>query len=249
MLPQGALVFGRGAVAGPSIMDAVLDDAGAALGRRLNPVRLSARGGVMLAFCERELVRVAVGPGRGQVEAQRSALESLREANPPAAVARLVPWPMAAGRTGLAEWTVEPLMPGAPARGVEGPLMEECLDFLAGLHSLGGAPSSLAGAAEVVAQVCGPAEASAVRAAAARLDTELAGVPRSFGHGDFFAENLLVAGGRLAGRGGLGRRRAGALAAARPAPPAGHVALAGRGARLGAGRRRRSAALGAGRRR
>ena len=36
-----------------------------------------------------------------------------------------------------------------------------------------------------------------MRETAARLDIDLAGVPRCFGHGDFFAENLLVEGGRL----------------------------------------------------
>ncbi len=200
LLPQGVLVFGRREPPGPSILDAVLADAGAALGTPLTPVRLSARGGVMLAFCERELVRVAVGPGRRQVEAQRSALESLRRSNPPDAVARLVPWPLAAGQSGLGEWTVEPLMPGRPAGGrVEGALMAECSDFLVGLHSPGPSVSSLAGAAEVVAEAAGPAVARFVRATGARLDDELAGVPRGFGHGDFFAENLLVEGGRLSG--------------------------------------------------
>ena len=67
------------------------------------------------------------------------------------------------------------------------------------MHSLGGTASSLAGAGEVVARVCGAADAAAVRETAARLDAELAGLPRGFGHGDFFAGNLLVDGGRLAG--------------------------------------------------
>ena len=79
------------------------------------------------------------------------------------------------GASGLADWAVEPLMPGAPAGGVDEPLMMECLDLLAALHALGGTASSLAGAGEVVARVCGAADAAAVRDTAARLDAELAG--------------------------------------------------------------------------
>ena len=199
LLPQGALVFARRGDRAASIMDAVLEDAGGAAGRRLTPVRLSARGGVMLAFCDRALVRVAVGPGRASMETQRRTLDALLAADPPEAVARLVPWTVATGRSGLADWNVEPLMPGVPAGRVDDSLMTECVEFLVGLHLLGGgAPLSMAAAAEVVA-MCAPGRRRPSRAIAARLDSELADVPRGFGHGDFFAENLLVGGGRLAG--------------------------------------------------
>ena len=100
LLPQGALVFGRRGDRAPSILDAVLEDAGAAAGRRLTPVRLSARGGVMLAFCDRALVRVAVGPGRAldgdaAAHARTRCGRRIRRTT----VARLVPWTVArAGR-------------------------------------------------------------------------------------------------------------------------------------------------------
>ena len=57
----------------------------------------------------------------------------------------------------------------------------------------------MAEAAAVVARVCGEAEATIVHETGRRLDAALEGVPRGFGHGDFFSENLLVEGGRLAG--------------------------------------------------
>ena len=67
--------------------------------------------------------------------------------------------------------------------------MVECLDFLTALHSVKGSgrwDTSLVAAAEVVARVCGPAEAAMVHATGRVLDDALADVPRGFGHGDFF---------------------------------------------------------------
>ena len=160
------------------------------------------------------------------METQRRTLDALRAADPPEAVARLVPWTVATGRSGLADWNVEPLIAGVPAGLVDDSLMTDCVEFLVGLHSLGGgAPLSMTAAAEVVAQVCAAGEAATVRAIAARLDSELEDVPRGFGHGDFFAENLLVGGGRLAGVVDWDRGGPGPTADARPAASADHVPL------------------------
>ena len=202
-LPQCALVFGRREEAGQSLADAALADAGAATGSAFTPRRLSARGGVMLAFTEQGLVRMAVGPGRRQIREQVDALAVLRNGGAPAALARLVPWPSASGRTGIADWSVEPLLPGAsPQPPLADELLAECLDALVALHSVGGPgdpPASLAKSAAVVARVCAEAEATIVQETGRRLDAALGGVPRGFGHGDFHSENLLIDGGRLAG--------------------------------------------------
>ena len=80
--------------------------------------------------------------------------------------------------------------------------MVECLEFLTALHSVKGPgrwDTSLVAAAEVVARVCGPAEAAMVHATGRVLDDALADVPRGFGHGDFFMGNLLVEDDRLLG--------------------------------------------------
>ena len=145
-LPQCALVFGRREPPGRSLLDAALADAGVAR----PPSRLSARGGPMLVFTDRGLLRVAVGPGRRQLRAQVEALEALHAHELPEIVGRRVPWPIASGTAGLAEWTLEPVFPGAAP---SGPLPGECIDFLVALHSLGAEPAaSLRAAAEVVAQ-------------------------------------------------------------------------------------------------
>ncbi len=197
-MPQCVLVFGRRAAAGQSLADSALEDAGAA-----TPHRLIARGGLMLAFTDQQLVRVAVGPGRRQIQSQLAALEALRAAGAPEVLSRLVPWPIASGKTGIADWSAERLLPGtSPEPPLADELLAECVDVLVALHSVGAAghpPASLAESAAVVAQVCGETEAAIVHETGRRLDAALSGVPRGFGHGDFFSENLLVDGGRLAG--------------------------------------------------
>jgi Phosphotransferase enzyme family len=191
-LPQCALVFGRREPPGRSLLDAALADAGAGP----VPRRLSARGGPMLAFTDRGLLRVAVGPGRRQLRGQVEALEALHAHGLSDTVGHRVPWPITSGTSGLAEWTLEPLLPGAAP---SGPLPGECIDFLVAMHSVGDAsPTSLHASAGVVAQASA-ATAGQVMELAMRLDAELAGVPRGFGHGDFFAGNLLVEGSRLTG--------------------------------------------------
>jgi aminoglycoside phosphotransferase (APT) family kinase protein len=49
------------------------------------------------------------------------------------------------------------------------------------------------------ANVCGSARTREVRSLAARLELELAGLPRGFGQGDFWGGNLLSDSGRLVG--------------------------------------------------
>jgi hypothetical protein len=202
-MPQCALAFGRRADAGESLLDAALRDAGAAVGERLELHRLDARGGVALAFTDRGLLRISVGPGRTQLRAQSEALQALRAHELPEAVARRVPWQMAEGRSGLAVWAFERLLPGAAPHGALSPrLREDCLDFLVALQSFDGhraADATLAAAADVVAHVCEPAQASVVRDTGRMLDGALADLPRGFRHGDFSFGNLLVRGDELLG--------------------------------------------------
>ena len=202
-MPQCALVLGRRGAAGQSLADSALEDAGRAAGTTLTARRLTARGGLMLAFTDHGLVRMAVGPGRRQIQSQVAALEALRAAGAPETLSRLVPWPSASGRSGIADWSVERLLPGAPPEApLADDLLAECVDALVTLQSVDGpgdSQASLTESAAVVAQVCGEPEATIVREAGRRLDAALGGVPRGFGHGDFFSENLLVDGGRLAG--------------------------------------------------
>jgi hypothetical protein len=203
LMPQCALAFGRRGETGESLLEAALRDAGAAIGEPLRADRVNARGGVALAFTDRGLLRVSVGPGRTQIGAQSAALRALRAHDPPEAVARRVPWQAAEGRSGLAVWSFERLLPGAAPHGDLSPrLRQDCLDFLVTLQALDGhrpSVATLAAAADVVARVCEPARAATVRDTGRMLDAALAEVPRGFCHGDFSSGNLLVRGDELLG--------------------------------------------------
>ena len=202
-LPARALAIGRRGDTGPSALQAVLVDASRETGVPLRLRWVSIRSGILLAEAEEGILRVAIGPGRVQIESQATALETLGGDQLPAAVADRVPWLLARGRTGLADWSLERRLPGTrPAAGLPDQLARDCLEFLVALHRAPGGESggqSLSELAEIAAGVCGRDGAGRARSLAARLDAALAGVRRGFGHGDFFAGNLLAEDGRLTG--------------------------------------------------
>jgi hypothetical protein len=191
-LPLRALVV-RGE--GETILDAVLRETGQPW-----PERLWAKGGLTLAFGTHGVLRIAVGPARRKLESESRALATLSGLKPPAEVARLVPWHLQQGRTGLADWVLETRWPGTTPWRVGEELHDACVDFLVLLFRTGrgGPVTSLAHRADTIGRVA-PADADLLLGLAARLDDELAGLPRGFAHADFGLPNLLGEGGRLTG--------------------------------------------------
>ena len=115
-----------------------------------------------------------------------------------------LPRTLAAGRTGIADWSLDLRIQGtAPDADLSPRLLGEAVDFLVALHGAGdhsAPPASIARDAEVLASVCVRHEnGERVRDLGAVLERDLADVPRGFGHGDFWTRNLLVLDGRLAG--------------------------------------------------
>jgi aminoglycoside phosphotransferase (APT) family kinase protein len=203
-LPERALVVGRGAGQGRTLLDASLAEASQATGLALEPAPPSIRsGGLLIVDATEGILRVAVGPGAWQLRKQRAALTALRASGPPPLIAERVPWELANGRCGLADWSVERRLIGSRAKPpVSGDLLVDCVDFLVALHSLPPANaqrSTLLEQVEAVVRAVPPTEAQKVRALAERLEANLADVPRGFAHGDFFHGNLLVDGERLVG--------------------------------------------------
>jgi hypothetical protein len=197
-LPRYALVVGRRGPERPSAVASALAEAGAAL----PPGWASTRAGIVVVAVDEGLLRVAIGPTRKEIENGIAALEALRAASPPAGVADRVPWPLAHGRVGLADWSLERLLSGASApRSVPEPLFGECLQFLTALGRLRGRGSvqSFSELAATVEEVCRPESTSPLRELTAALERRLEDVPRCFAHGDFFAGNLLANDGRLTG--------------------------------------------------
>jgi hypothetical protein len=200
-LPQRALVLGRRSARVSTLIDASLAAAGAAIGDTVESEATSIRAGLAATMTDQGLLRIAVGPARRQLEEQIKALEALRASGVEAIVADHVPWPLAVGRTGLADWSLEKRLAGAkPA--VLGPvLLAECVEFLVALHGDERSPAARSSSedAESIAAVLPPERRAALVAVGSRLDSALEGIPRGFGHGDFFLGNLLAEGDRLSG--------------------------------------------------
>jgi aminoglycoside phosphotransferase (APT) family kinase protein len=202
-LPQRALVIGQRAPDTRVLLDAVLDEAGRAVGAPLSAGAPSIRTGLLIADANQGMLRVAIGFGSRQIRSQRAALTALREVGASSFVAERVPWELAGGRCGIAEWSLERRLPGSRAKHpVEDHLLADCVKFLVALHSATtdrDHQSMLLQQGEIVARVAPPDCAPTVHALAERLERELADVPRGFAHGDFFHGNLLAEGGRLVG--------------------------------------------------
>jgi hypothetical protein len=195
--PASAVVVGRRSAA-PSLYEAVVAAAGGN-GSFRTP---SMGAGLLLALDDTAVLRVAIGGARRQLDAQETAAKALRSASAPAAVRERVPELLRRERLGIAEWTLERRLPGTPA---VAPLSErvlaQCVDFLVGLHACGGERDGAPSVREDVARIAElvPGEAGRLRELVARIERDLAGVPRGFAHGDFHRGNLLLEGDRLAG--------------------------------------------------
>lgn len=201
-LPRRAVVIGRRGPREQTLLEAAVEDASEAVERPLRLEWASPRAGPTTAALDGGLLRVAVGPSRGQLERQAAALTILRAARLPSSTAELIPWLEARGRSGLADWSLEPRMPGSRPPGLTDQFLAGCIEFLVRLHAAEGTAqpaANLATIAETAAGFCPAAEARAIVSFGERLQTTLGELPRGFAHGDFFPGNLLVEDGRLSG--------------------------------------------------
>jgi hypothetical protein len=203
-LPRHAAVVARRSSGGVTALGAAIADAAErADGGSIHFDTPSMREAVLVAVGDSGVLRVTVGPARGQLERQAAALEGLRVARVPELDPACISWPIASGRSGLADWALEQRLPGArPQPALPARVLADCLDFLAALHSSGprGHPDrSPVDDAELIAAVCDEERSRAVSGVAERLSGKVGYLPHGFAHGDFFRGNLLVDQGRLAG--------------------------------------------------
>lgn len=202
LLPQRALVVARRGAREQTALQAAVADAGAAIGTPLSHGWPLAREAGVIVLADAGVLNVAIGPGRRKIELQRAAETML--AGAPEVLSSRIPKPLAAGRTGLADWALEQRMPGVSPGGELAPtLIDDALDFLVALHVFDQGP--VAGApirddARVLAAVCvEPRSAQRLELLGDWLEAELADIPRGPGHGDFWTRNLLAIDGRLTG--------------------------------------------------
>jgi hypothetical protein len=200
-LPRAIVVTGRRAEVGPTIARRAVDEAGRRAGTRLAVgAPLVTGGGSLVLFAPHHVVRVAVGPARQALSNHRAPLAELHARRPPSLVARRLPRPLAHGHGGLGSWALEDRLPGAAPPAVDETLRAQCVEFLVSLHGCGGGSPAvpLTDAADVI-QALGGESRAGLTELAARLDDDLAALPRGFAHGDFWRKNLLVEHERLVG--------------------------------------------------
>lgn len=199
-LPQRALVVGRSSRSEQTLLEASVGEALDGGGDE-DSVWLSMREGLLIRSDSECILRVAVGPARNHLDAQRAALVAL-EAAPPT-IRKRAPRLLSRGRSGLADWSLEERVAGArPPAPLSERLVAECLDFLVDLHAFGGearGDTSATAMARFAERVCDPARREAVGELGRRVDGSLADVRRGFAHGDFFRGNLVAVDGGLAG--------------------------------------------------
>jgi aminoglycoside phosphotransferase (APT) family kinase protein len=215
--PLGTAVVGTRDRTEPTILEVVASVSSAAANISLEQLIPRVASGLIVAISPAGVLRVAVGPARSKIEAQKRALDALRSADPPLVVSERVPWLLAHGESGLAVWSVERIAPGTLAPpSVTGRLLEDCIDFLLALYATGPHHAERAVGtprrphAEVIATACDGDGARTIMSVGRRIEGVLADLPRGFGHGDFWSGNLLTDGERLVGvvdwdAAGLGR--------------------------------------------
>jgi hypothetical protein len=198
-VPQRAVVVGWHAERGPTVLDAAFREARERSGLALRPEWAVMRTTPVIATRE-AVVRVAVGAARTEIDARVAALAAIDAARPGSLVTERVPEALGRGDCGMAEWFLERRLPGRNPSSLTDALLAQCVEFLVALQSCGRDPSAAAAhQADIVAAVCGPEDATAVRRLAGWVDEVLAGVPRGLAHGDFTLRNLLTEGERLVG--------------------------------------------------
>ena len=196
-LSRYALVLGRRGEPEPTALAAALEAAGSP-----RPHWASVQSGLVAVGADDVLLRVAIGRSVMQIDNAVAALDRLSEHELPDVLKERIPWPLRRGREGLADWSLERLLPGTRApRDVPRPLLDDCIDFLVALGGVRGddPARTFAELGETAASALAPDRQAAVVQVAAALERRLGGVPRCFAHGDFFSGNILSEDGRLSG--------------------------------------------------
>jgi aminoglycoside phosphotransferase (APT) family kinase protein len=212
--PLNALVVGSRRGRPATVLDSSLAQAAEQTGASLESEWPLATQAGLVAIDHSRVLRVAIGPAGRQLGRQRDVLATLGASSLTPSVARRVPSLLGHGGTGLAEWSLEQRLPGAPPPPrLSDRLVEECVDFLVALHEAGNnrEPTSFPSRdAEILARASDSERADSVRRIGSRVETALGDIPRVFAHGDFWSRNLLTENGRLVGvidwdHGGPGR--------------------------------------------
>jgi hypothetical protein len=182
------------------------ESAGVSLERRSTTVFESGKVVLSLRASDgsERFMRLAAGPAQRPLNASLEAIHAVTAADPPAAVRDRMVVPEADGRVGPLRYSLEPNAEGFHPWRMTDELWEDCLGFLVALHELDVASPTIPAErtfgeqAERMHGYLDADERAALTPIVQALERRLEGVPRGQSHGDFWRENLLVRGGRLA---------------------------------------------------
>ncbi|MGH8907541.1 MAG: hypothetical protein ACRD0K_13695 [Egibacteraceae bacterium] len=191
----GALVELASPDAQPRLLDAIARAAGAAL--PAGTLRLGSGGAalarVRLTDGTDALLRMAPAGSPGDPSMTAARLDALAAAH-----VDLVPRLRGAGAIAGIAWTVESLLPGRRPRRVSAACARDAAAFCALLPKGTGSPTAPREDLTALATVL-DGRAPALRRLINELEGRLGAVPAVMRHGDLWAGNLLVSGGRLRG--------------------------------------------------
>jgi hypothetical protein len=194
LLSGAAVVMARPEFAGWTVLDAVLAAAGA---DRVGPVRPGSGGSVLARVRLRDdrdgILRAGVEGTEGDPTEVGRALALLQ----PLGIAA-IPRLLEHGRTAGVAWTIEALLPGRRPRRITSDLAAALGTMSATLPRRSEVPTSVAEDLRRIAAHL-PETAPALGRVAEMARRDLAVLPAILRHGDLWAGNLLVEGGRLSG--------------------------------------------------
>jgi hypothetical protein len=199
--PRSLLVLGVRQIGEPTTLESVIDETLRSCPSPV-PVRPLVRESGLVVVGSSAVLRVSVGHGAKAIASQTAHLRQLGRA-PSGLLVKRIPEIADQGRTGLADWSLERRLRGRqPVYPLRLATVRSCLDFLVALHFVrnGGRKTGPAEEARSVAAACGTRVGAAICQLGLQLESHLRAIPRGFGHGDFWAGNLLVdVGGNLTG--------------------------------------------------
>ncbi|MGA9761415.1 MAG: phosphotransferase [Gaiellaceae bacterium] len=194
-----AYVTGSASESYATVLDRSLELASRAIDRDLRLEKL-VPGDSLVAICDRAVLRLSLQPAM-RLRLAYAGLKSFELRSPE--LKRLIPRPLAEGEFGPYFWSLEERMSGSAARAPLSPALTEqafeALSLLAESAEHTQAPTGLVQEAGLLGTVTERELGLRLEEAMGTLEDTLAPLPRTVGHSDFWAGNLLVENDELRG--------------------------------------------------
>jgi Phosphotransferase enzyme family len=186
-----------------TVFESAVHSAIADYGRAIDIDQILVRDTSVVAVGRKTVLRIELGGAGSGVDRQLGAVAQLRRLALPPLVRSKATSILAHGQSGLGRWSLEQRFAGsASSAGIDGPVMDQCIDFLVGLaNAWSGRVSAdlIEREADIVSPSCSTDDAQTLRWLARRIAARAETLPGVLAHGDFFHRNLVVHDGQLRG--------------------------------------------------